>query len=215
MDIQLILRTLVYLQSFFWLFILVRDRLGFFIYEKEIHTFFIYVGMCSYAYVLVNGTSFSQYTSELLGLYILMVMVCYGFFSTKYPVKDAIALSFLIVFINSYYWESMHHLNAIVFYGLSSNQITQAFHLIPAYFVVRIINFYNKRKVIKWLIVGMMFSGLHLSSLYIIGDLLGFGSSLYYLTTPITRLFTLGILINIMLDEVKSIKKEWGLDVYY
>lgn len=134
-----------------------------------------------------------------------MVLLCFGFFYSKYSVKDSIALAFLIVFINSYYWESMHHLNAIIFYGLSFNQIIQMFHLLPAYFLVKRIEFYDSRRVIKFIIYGLMISGLHVSSLYFVGLIAG--TPCTFITTPIVRLLTLGILINIVLNEIKEIKR--------
>jgi len=134
-----------------------------------------------------------------------MVIVCFSAFYHRFGFKDAVALSFLIVFINSYYWESMFHFNAIVFYGLSFNQIIQMFHLLPAYFLVKELEFYNVRRVIKLILYGVIVSGLHLTTIilftYVTGKTIGF------ITTPIVRLITLGILINIVLYEVKEIKK--------
>jgi hypothetical protein len=205
MDIQFILRTLVYAQSFFWLFILFKDRLVFYLYDTEIKVSFAYFGMSIYSWVIVNAPSFSQYPAHLIGLYILMVLLCAGFFITKFSGKDAIALSFLIVFINSYYWEFMLHFNAIILYGLNFNQIIQMFHLFPAYFLVKRLEFYDKRKVIKWLLYGLVFSAVNVA-------LITFGWR--HLINPLTRVSTLGILITIVLNQLSVIKKEGGLDVY-
>ena len=206
--INYVLRTLVYLQSFLWLYILFieNDLRGPITHEQVLKWFGIYFSFTAYTYVLVNDVSFSQYTSELIGVYILMVLLCIGVFSTKYIPKDAIALSFLIVFINSYYWESMHHFNAIILYGLSFNQLIQMFHLIPAYFLMKRLEFHNSKRVKKLLIYGLIISCTHLISLYVLFSF-GWKSSFYYLTTPITRVLTLGILITIVMDEVKYIKK--------
>ena len=141
-----------------------------------------------------------------------MVLLCFGLFHSKYSVKDSIAFAFLIVFINSYYWESMHHFNAIVLYGLNFNQVVQMFHLIPAYFLVKRLEFHNLKRVKKLLIYGLIISITHLISLYVL-RFIG-GSSFYYLTTPLTRLSTLGILITIVLDEVKGIKKFKDIEYY-
>lgn len=203
MDIAYILRTLVYLQSFFWLIVLlyVDDVDPPKIIKEIILAVSFYL---SYA-VLNYNISFSQYTSPLLSFYILMVILCFGAFYHQYGFKDAVALSFLIVFINSFYWESFFHFNAIVFYGLSFNQLIQMFHLIPAYFLAKRIEFYRPRKVIKLIMYGVIVSGFHLTSLILLSYL---GLKTYtFVITPMVRLITLGILINIILYEVKEIKK--------
>lgn len=203
MDIAYILRTLVYVQSFFWLIILLYvddfDPPRFF---KELsYAICFYL---SYA-VLEYNISFSQYPASLLSFYILMVLVCFSAFYHQYGFKDAVSLSFLIVFINSYYWESMFHLNAILFYGLSLNQIVQMFHLIPAYFLVRRIEFHNPLRVIKLILCGMVVSGLHLTSRILISYYTT--NTFEFFVTPMVRLITLGILIHIVLYQVKEIKK--------
>ena len=207
--INYILRTLVYLQSFLWLFILFSDL------DLEsviIDWLFVWLGFFSYFVVLYYGISFSQYTPELLSFYILSVVICYGLFNIKYSHKDSISLAFLIVFINSYYWEIMHHFNAIVLYGLNFNQIVQMFHLIPAYFLAKRLIFHNPKRVKKLLIYGLIISCTHLISLYVFSIIVG--SSYSFLTTPITRVLTLGILITIFLDEVKGIKKSRDIEYY-
>ena len=207
--INYILRTLVYSQSFLWLFILFSDLdLESVIFDWLV----VWFGFFSYFVVLYYDISFSQYTTELLAFYILLVVICYGFFTTKYSYKDSISFAFLIVFINSYYWESMHHFNAIVLYGLNFNQIVQMFHLIPAYFLMKRLIFHNLKRVKKLLIYGLIISCTHLISLYVISIIVGNAYSFF--TTPITRLLTLGILITIVLDEVKGIKKVKDIEYY-
>lgn len=194
-----ILRTLVYFQSFIWLYILfsnwkIKDYQGY----PIIPILFINAGIISYFQILRYNISFSQYTSELLGLYILMVLLCFGLFYSKYSFKDSVALAFLIVFINSYYWESMLHFNAIVFSGFNFNQIIQMFHLFPAYFLIRRIEFHNLKNVKKLLIYGLIVSSANVSLI-----MFGYRS----IINPLTRIITLGILITIVLDEIKEIKK--------
>lgn len=200
--INYILRSLIYFQSFLWLFVLFENRLLFFIYDREIPIFFYYFGFCAYLYVLINDVSFGVYTSFLIGFYILMVLLCYSIFSIGFFSKDALALAFLIVFINSYYWESMLHLNAIIFNGLNFNQIIQAFHLLPAYFLVKRIKFNNPRRVLKLLLYGLMISAFNVSIIT-----LGWR----HIINPLTRVSTLGILITIVIEEIK--KEKGFLDI--
>ena len=207
--INYLLRTLVYLQSFLWLYVLFSD-----LDLENVISFWLitWFGFFSFLMILYWNISFSQYTPELLAFYVLLVMICFGFFTVKYSYKDSISFAFLIVFINSYYWESMHHFNAIVLYGLNFNQVIQMFHLIPAYFLVKRLIFHNLKRVKKLFIYGLIISVIHLISLYVL-SFVG-KSSFYYLTAPLTRLSTLGILITIVLDEVRGIKKFKDIEYY-
>ncbi len=52
--------------------------------------------------------------------------------------RKAIATSFLIVYLNSFYWESFLHIWVILESGFNRNQFFQFLHLIPAfYFLMR------------------------------------------------------------------------------
>jgi hypothetical protein len=127
-----------------------------------------------------------------------MVLVCFILFSSKYSLKDAVALGFLIVFINSYYWEFMLHFNVIIFHGVNFNQVIQAFHLIPAYYLIKRIEFYDTKDVKKKIIYGLMISGINVVLLpYRKRELIN----------ALTRISTLCILIDIVLKDIKKIKK--------
>jgi hypothetical protein len=192
--IAFLLRSLVYVQSFIWLIILFSDIV--IENEKDDKSIaFIIYSLMVYVFVLQYQLSFSQYPTRILQLYILMVIVTFGLLSSEYRFKEALCLSFLIVFINSYYWEMMLHINAIIFNGLNFNQIVQAFHLIPAYFLYKRITFKHPKRVLKMLLYGLFVSALNVS-------LIG----LPYSTerNQLNRLFSLGVLILIFLNEVKK-----------
>jgi len=90
--------------------------------------------------IIIFDISIGFYTAELLILYAWMVLA-----STRILIKEhyfsfrkAIATSFLIVYLNSFYWESFLHIWTIMENGFNRNQFFQALHLIPAfYFLMR------------------------------------------------------------------------------
>jgi hypothetical protein len=101
------------------------------------------------------------YSSGLLMLYAFLVWwgtwVCERAFNYKF--KDALAISFLITFLNSYYWEGVLHLWAIMENGMNQNQFFQMLHLIPAlYFLYRWE--FDARESANMLLKGWAFAGL-------------------------------------------------------
>ena len=120
-NIFFILRGLVYAQSFLWLYLLDKDY--------EVNSYFIQVlfpislGII-YLMLDMSGFSFSQYPNHLLRFYVLLMLYAYILLRMKHSFYDTVCFTFLLVFINSYYWEFMRHFNAILFYGLSFIRIS-------------------------------------------------------------------------------------------
>ena len=152
-----ILRILVYAQSFLWLYLLNRD---FEIKSIIIKVLFPVCLVFIYFILHETGFEFNQYTNNLLKYYIVLILFSYNILRFSYPFKNAVCLSFLLVFINSFYWESMLHLNAIIFNGLSFNQFVQSFHLITAYYLYKMFNFHWK--AFRIFIYGIIISNLNL-----------------------------------------------------
>lgn len=208
-NILFILRSLVYAQSFLWLYLLDKDY--------ELNNYFIRVlfpvslGII-YLMLDMSGFSFSQYPNHLLKFYVILMLISYLILSHKYSFKDTVCLTFLVVFINSYYWESMLHFNAILIYGLSFNQFIQMFHLIPSYFLIKRLEFNNIKKVKKILIYGLIFSLLNLLSLNFLPlYIFGIGRGIYrtYINN-FTRFICLILLLTIIIRHTK-IKKEGNI----
>lgn len=208
-DLFYILRTLVYIQSFLWLYLL--D------YDHEVNNYFVRVLFpisLGIVYLMfdITGFKFSQYTNPLLKYYTALLLISYVILRYKYSFKNSVCLAFLIVFINSYYWESVLHFNAIIFYGISFNQIVQMFHIIPAYFLVKKLEFNDRSKSIKLFIYGIIVSNLNLVSLNVFPseiNIFGFIINRTFVNN-VTRSICLFLLLSILMFYSKLRKKEGG-----
>jgi len=158
-DIFFILRGLVYAQSFLWIYLLDKDY--------EVNSYFMEIlfpvslGII-YLMLDMSGFFFSQYTNRLLRFYVLLMLYAYTFLRIKHSFYDTVCFTFLLVFINSYYWEFMRHFNAILFYGLSFNQLIQAFHLIPVYLLYVKLEIEDRSMFFKLIVLGLVISNLGL-----------------------------------------------------
>ena len=205
-DFYYLLRSMVYVQPFIWLYFLdkvidIKGRYIKLLYPVALSSLYMILG--------ITGFGFSQYSNELLMFYVLLMMYSYYVLSRNYNFKDTVCLSFLLVFINSYYWEFMLHLNAIMFYGLSFNQLIQGFHLIPVYFLYRKIEIKDTRRVKKLILYGLVISTLNLLSINLLPFSI-FGSLQYNtrgLVNNITRISCLTILLIIFITKIEIKKK--------
>lgn len=205
-DVFYLLRGIVYAQSFIWLYLL----------DKKIEinnryirlSFPISLGLF-YLILDITGFEFSQYTNELLKVYTILMLYSYFILRNKYGFKNTVSLNFLVVFINSYYWEFMLHLNVIMFYGLSFNQFIQALHLIPVFFLYRMVEIKDNRRTLKLICYGLVISTLNLLFLNLLPlNLFGFIIMINRgLINNITRFLCLSILLIISIKQIK-IKKE-------
>ena len=196
------LNSIVYAIPFIWLYILNK--------KVEINNYYIkllYPASFGIIYLMlvITGFGFNQYTNELLKFYTLLMLYAQYVLRHEYNFKDAVCLSFLLVFINSYYWESMLHLNFIMFNGLSLNQVIQGFHLVPAYFLYRMIEIKDINRFKKLILYGLVISTLNVLSINFLSlSLFGF---LQYntrdLVNNITRISCLTILLIIFITQIK------------
>jgi len=89
--------------------------------------------------------------------YSVLLLICYKLLdnSNKFNNKDVICLSFLIVFINSEYWEFPYRFLKIMSNGIDKLDIQQLAHLLPFYGLNYTFDY--KRVNFKILIKGLMF----------------------------------------------------------
>lgn len=205
-DVFYLLRSIVYAQPFIWLYFLDKD-----IDIKNCYIRLLYPIALGSLYLIlrITGFEFSQYNNMLLRFYVLLVICSHYVLRFNYNYKDSVCLSFLLVFINSYYWEFMLHLNAIMFYGLSFNQLIQGFHLIPVYFLYRMIEIKDTRRVKKLILYGLIVSTLNLLSIQVL-PLRVFNLIIYIernLINDITRVSCLTILLIIFSKQIEIKKK--------
>ena len=219
-DVFYIFRGLVYAQSFLWLYLLDKD----FEIENHFHKMLFYDSFVFlYLLLVITGFSFSQYTNVLLKFYVLLLLysiVIIRFSNAPftptmectihYSFKDSICLGFLLVFINSYYWEFMLHFNAIILGGLSFNQIVQMFHLIPAYLLYDKLEIHDRKSFYKILIIGLIVSVLNLLCLNFLPNyIIVFNKSIFLrrIINYVTRFICMNILLHAVLSYSRVIKK--------
>jgi len=74
-----------------------------------LETFFYAVSFLFIVAVIVTGVTFQFYSNILILQYVMLVMYSYQVLRKHERVLTAICLSFLLVFFNSYLWESVLH----------------------------------------------------------------------------------------------------------
>jgi hypothetical protein len=111
--------------------------------------------------IYVYKIHFHYYTTQLFILYNYMILFCYVLFRLylRYSIKDALSMSFLIVFLNSYYWEMVLHISAAHYnlYELINPRETIRLIIVP--FLLANYSF-NKSKSLRMLRIGVIISGI-------------------------------------------------------
>ena len=156
--LETVFRAFVIVQPFFWMWVLEDDRFEFLNREKAQDKFNIFA-MLFLLFLVFSNFSIGFYSDELLivyaclvqwGIFVLMKNFGWGF-------RASVATSFLLVYLNSWYWESFLHIWAILENGINPNQIFQLLHLIPGvYFWIRYD--FDKNIVVDELAKGFMAS---------------------------------------------------------
>jgi len=155
--LRVVIRALIYLQPLFWILILRLKKnkglngLSWFIFPIWIIFFFT---------VRYQELSFEYYSTDLLMLYSTMVLGVFFFLQVHFEDKDALALSFLLVYFNSFYWESCLHLVALL-HGEIVNTIAQAItHLYFIPILLYYLRINDEKKAIKLFIYGLIFTAI-------------------------------------------------------
>ena len=137
--LETLFRAFVILQPFLWIWILEDDRFEFLNHArvKELFTYGVLFWMAA---VWIGAFSIGFYSNELLILY--SGLVWWGILVLKknfnWHFREALATSFLLVYLNSWYWESFLHIWTIQENGINVNQMFQLLHLVPGvYFLIR------------------------------------------------------------------------------
>ena len=139
--LETLFRAFVVVQPFLWIWILEDDRFEFLSKDNGKHwAWFTYGFVAFIAFIGTYNFSIGFYSTELLAVYSFLVW--WGILVLKknfnWHFREALATSFLLVYLNSWYWESFLHIWAIQENGITRNQIFQLLHLIPGvYFLIR------------------------------------------------------------------------------
>lgn len=132
-------RALVIFQPFIWIWIIEDEKSFKILNDVNMELWFSVLVFCWSILIFIYDLGIGFYTTELLILYAWMVWVTVQVLikKFKFTFRNAIANSFLIVYLNSWYWESFLHIWVIMEKGFNMNQLVQALHLLPAiYFLM-------------------------------------------------------------------------------
>ncbi len=156
--LETLFRAFLILQPFLWIWILEDDRFEFLNHER-VKDLFTYASLFVIVGVWIGNISIGFYSRDLLLLYSCLVwwgiLVLMKNFNWHF--REALATSFLLVYLNSWYWESFLHIWAIQENGINMNQMFQLLHLIPGvYFLIRYE--FDKDRAINELAKGFMVS---------------------------------------------------------
>jgi len=118
--------------------------------------YFYLVGFQFILLVVATGAEIGFYTTNLLTQYALLTMGATFLYNQNNPIKEAISLAFLTVFLNSFYWEIPLHL-AEVFSGAPHiGMLVQLWRLVPAVWFLKNYTFDNRS---RWTLAkGLLFS---------------------------------------------------------
>lgn len=164
MDVPLV-QLLVYAQPLVWI-LLYRWRL-------RVPTWLVIVGgVIAAAWVWVSGLNYGFYTNGLLIFYILSVTYVAYHYRDR-PHFQPISLAFIIVFVNSFYWEFPLHVADFLELDSFGVVAVQSLHLWPVPFLMKQNFDVPKRwwytSVVAWAVIAL-FSTFHMMG-YIVGDL--------------------------------------------
>lgn len=155
--IAYMLRILIFGQPFICWWILETDiKLS--EKQEEIGDYIIYVGFSILiATIFLSGFEFDFYTVQLLLQYAFFIPFTFLYMRDKYSFKDSLALSLLLVFLNSFYWESVLHFAELTMLQFDITRLREFWHLVPLPIILR--NFrVNRKSAIKNLRIGLIYS---------------------------------------------------------
>jgi hypothetical protein len=156
MLLDYIIHVAIFSQPFIWWFVYNKNFRIPYILEELINIFFLW----SIAMVVILGIRYEFYSTVLIIQYILMVIFCYNVFKRRFDITQAIALSFLVVYMNSYYWESVIHFSEYTQNILNNTLFLnprEIWRLIPCIFFLKKFN-YIKDYSVKMLTRGIIIS---------------------------------------------------------
>lgn len=95
--------------------------------------YFYLIGFEFIIFVMTMGINIGFYTTNLLVQYALLTMFATFFYNQRNPIKEAISLAFLTVFLNSFYWEIPLHLAELFSGPPHMGMLVQLWRLVPAF----------------------------------------------------------------------------------
>jgi hypothetical protein len=180
------------------LFIFGQMLLWFNLYHSRFHltrdheSMFFFLGFSAFLWVAQTGFSVAYFTTRILLQYILMVMATVKIFNNKYEFKKAVCLGFLLVFLNSFWWELFYHIYEFQIWlpyslGLDwwVNRLPQWIRLTPVYFLRKNFKITELRYVEYGLVVNFALTYLRFHYPHLLGNYLH----------PVHRVIALSLLV--------------------
>lgn len=159
--IALLFRSLLYFQPFIWMFLL--DFKNKYLDNYIYRFFFVFDSYLIFNICIIHyGISFEAIQTHHFISYSTFVLCSFVMLKNVYDNRVALNLSFLIVYLNSYYWEFMKHFNSILVGGIDLNFFIQMFRLFPLPFLLTRFSFDNHKKIKTLLVYGLVFSVINI-----------------------------------------------------
>lgn len=216
---EYLINFLIYGQTIFFMWLFEKSfKKTFKHYEYEMITISFYtIAYIFSMIIIITGFSFNYYKTHLIIQYVILVLISFHVLCKKYNSLTAISLSFLLVFLNSYYWEIVLHLTEYNTNPLTIFNFRETYHLIVLPFLLTHY-YFDKHVVLKKLAIGICISYLsalinfevipyfNLQSINI-----PFFNSLVVIIYFINKTICLMILLNIISNDVikKRKRKDW------
>ena len=98
----------------------------------EIKYYFYLIGLQFILLIAATRVEVGFYTPNLLIQYALLTMIATFLYNQRSPIKEAVSLAFLTVFLNSFYWEIPLHLAELFSGAPHVGMLVQIWRLVPA-----------------------------------------------------------------------------------
>jgi len=129
-----IFQGLILLQPLFWMW-LHNSQIWF--RERAAAELFTIGSVAAFFFAWSLGVSMGYYTTFLILQYIVFTVLAVYLFNTRRSFKHAISLGFLVVFLNSFYWEAPLHLAELLGSGPHIGMLVQVWRLAPLPFLLK------------------------------------------------------------------------------
>jgi len=210
--INYLLNFIIYAQPLFftWLLETTYNKESFMIDwlfdKRRLDLYFDILVLSSIFVLAVTGFRYNYYTNNLLLNYVFLVYFAYHILrANNCTFFKAISLSFLLVFLNSYVWESVLHFSEYTINIMNIFRVRETFHLVVIYLLSRYF-IISDRKRLKWSVLNILLLNFLFSILYIevYPRMLPIGETLKQATMILNRFISLIYLLDIMIYAVEE-----------
>ena len=130
---EFLFQYLVIIQPVFWMILYESET---YLKDRWIEVFHA-ASMLTISIVMYTDFTVGYYTTWILIQYIILVNLSVYLYNQRMPLKEALCLGFLTVFLNSFYWEMPLHFMDLLSGGLYTGMLVQFVRLVPAWFIAK------------------------------------------------------------------------------